>query len=360
MTSPQVSAIVLRALDAFFFRGSRITQSGLPHPQTVAGALRTALLAAYQVRWDRVRAAVRSGTPIREALIVEGVPAAVVQARWRGPIIVELDRSGRPLDAFVEAPRVLRRSKDGSIVRLEPATSSVAALVRNAVALPSERLRPLWYAGADDLDPETRFVRLDGLRAFLDGGTPDSRTFVEPGALFAFDERVGIGIDEERLTTAQGLLYVEPLLVPRPNVAFYVETDAPDDALEKIAGVPVRFGGQGRCALATRVDPLAGGVGAWSTRGDRELVMTLTPAAFRRGWLPDVLDGTHVTSAAVGRPRLHSGFDTLKGGPRPTRQLAPPGSVYLLDGTAPSTWSLCNDEEAEVRGEGAFVVGRWS
>ncbi|MGH7857891.1 MAG: type III-B CRISPR module-associated Cmr3 family protein, partial [Candidatus Binatia bacterium] len=79
--------LLLEPLDVLFFRSSRPEDpvSVLPHPQTLAGALRTALLAAHGItvearREDRHR-------PVRDVLAARGAPAAVLDARFAGPFL---------------------------------------------------------------------------------------------------------------------------------------------------------------------------------------------------------------------------------------------------------------------------------
>jgi CRISPR-associated protein Cmr3 len=71
-------------------------------------------------------------------------------------------------------------------------------------------------------------------------------------------------------------------------------------------------------------------------------VVLLTPAWFNQGWMPaylsQVKEGLHITlkAAAVGRAQVISGWDLAKntnngGQAKPTRRLAPAGSVYYLE-----------------------------
>lgn len=67
-------------------------------------------------------------------------------------------------------------------------------------------------------------------------------------------------------------------------------------------------------------------------------VVLLTPADFNTDgndapFLPEggYVDGAKVVAAAVGRPLTVSGWDMLAGAPKPSRRLAPAGSVYFVD-----------------------------
>ena len=72
--------------------------------------------------------------------------------------------------------------------------------------------------------------------------------------------------------------------------------------------------------------------------------MLVGPAAFDAGWRPAALepdggrfvgrfaglDDIVLHAACVGRPQHVSGWDVAGGSPKPTRRLAPAGSVYFI------------------------------
>lgn len=109
-------------------------------------------------------------------------------------------------------------------------------------------------------------------------------------------------------------------------------------------------------------------------------VVLLTPAMFSRGALPDWENrwplGGEVTvtveGACVGRPVIVSGWDMRygKGGEKPTRRLAPAGSVYFvrLSGSddavekwVRATWLQCVSDVPQdcLDGFGLAMVGVW-
>lgn len=120
-------------------------------------------------------------------------------------------------------------------------------------------------------------------------------------------------------------------------------------------------------------------------------IVLLTPALFKEGYRPPVqwkIDGLtlHVRAAAVPRAQIASGWDMAadngtdaegrsrpKGKPKPTRRLAPAGSVYFVqfdDNTSNSAihdwlqrqWLTCvSDVEQDRRdGFGLTVFGSWT
>jgi CRISPR-associated protein Cmr3 len=111
-------------------------------------------------------------------------------------------------------------------------------------------------------------------------------------------------------------------------------------------------------------------------------LILLTPAYFKHGYLPDVKLWEYagveprLQAALVQRPQVVSGWDMAKGKggePKPTRRLAPAGSVFFFKfpdtltaealGTwVEHTWMNCVSDEEQDRldGFGLAVLGTWS
>jgi CRISPR-associated protein Cmr3 len=105
-------------------------------------------------------------------------------------------------------------------------------------------------------------------------------------------------------------------------------------------------------------------------------VVLLTPAEFREGFRPGWLlaerDGLKpaLVAAAVRRPEVVSGWNMATGKPKPTRRLAPAGSVYFVslegDDAAVRAWlerlwwrAVSDDEQARLDGFGVVALGAW-
>lgn len=304
-----LQGLLLEPLDVLFFRSSRPEDpvSVLPHPQTLAGALRTALLAAHGIAVEARREA--RDKPIRDVLAARGVPAAVLDARFAGPFLVR--DGGAVHQALLPAPRTLFRS--GNVLhRAWPAIGSGRAdlFLREAVRS-GGGLAPLWLGGAVEADakPVADFVTLASMRRFLGGELLEVADLVPACDLFEHDRRVGVGIDPEALVAEKGILYTTSFLALAPGVSLYAEIDAPEEVARKLEGVPMRFGGEGRRVVVRRIDAIEGGVPAWSVAptGDRALVVSISPGSYD-GALPPVL-GDRVRAASVGRPWAHSGWE---------------------------------------------------
>lgn len=357
-----IAAFVLEALDTLFFRdgrafdaGARAT-SGLPAPQTLAGALRTWLLAAAGCDFDRLAEAVRAGRSPEAAAAeqgeaIGGVFALAVRGPW-------LARDGSPL---VPAPGVLQRP-DGSseLVRLVPLRKAPPGWEP-----PLPGMSPLWLTKPGKAEPVAGYVTLDGLAAFLRGGVPTPDQIVAAGDLYDHDYRTGITIDGDSLTTREGLIYGAGMLALRKGVSFYAEVGGWTAALDRLAPPQgdslIRWGGEGRHARVRRLPKPV----AWPrvepdpARAEKPLIMLTSPGLFDATWRPSWLDPL---AAAVPGAVAVSGWDLARGGPKPTRFAAAAGSTYYLSkpATTPAIpGSLCGAEDARA-GWGTYVEGAWT
>jgi CRISPR-associated protein Cmr3 len=199
--------------------------------------------------------------------------------------------------------------------------------------------------------------------------------------LFGFDDRVGIGVEPDRLTAEESILYGASFLALRPSysarepdrpkrdlpeVVLYAEVlpplegfDATREAFRHSPTLPL--GGEGRRA---RVEPVLRS--PWPeeptpSNPERPFLLLTTPGFFAAGWRPRDLDG-RLVSAAVGGSTAVSGWDLARSAPKPTRFAAAAGSVYFLDALpedlAPD--SLCDRPEDRLQGWGCYLKGVWT
>ncbi len=95
-------------------------------------------------------------------------------------------------------------------------------------------------------------------------------------------------------------------------------------------------------------------------------LVLLTPAYFENGFLPTTLNAK-VKAVAINRPQVISGWDFDKRSPKPTRRLAPAGTVYFLqlDGDVEQwindIWfkNIGDCEQAKRDGFGLAALGNW-
>jgi CRISPR-associated protein Cmr3 len=351
----------LRPLEVLFCRDGRPfdaasrVEGGMPGPQTLAGALRTALLARHGLDFADFarRRRQQPTTPVREVLAGMGAPGWVLAARIRGPFLA-LD--GDCPEPLLPAPATLATDKAGGFLLARPLPTGALP------GWPEGERRPLWFGGEPDRKAEGGFLSLAGVRDFLDGGLPDRATLRRPDELFGFDTRTGIEIDMHALTSSEGGIYGIRLLALKAHVCLYAEAildGEPADVREWFRGL-LPLGGEGRYVVVEPVEPVdwpaAGG-------GPKRLWLLATPAFVRHDGdlaLPDGLPPAQVRAAASGPPVAVSGWDVARNSPRPVRFAVPAGSVYFVDGEDEARpQPLCAGDAAD-EGWGFALPGRWN
>lgn len=348
--------LAIEPLDALFFRDGRPfdgqprAMSGLPLPQTLAGALRTWLLRERGCDLAALAKAVKEGASFADALAkLPGELGEIGRLSFRGPWLWR-DGATTPL---VPVPAILRRIKDGGeIVRLAPLKDHLPGWEP-----PEDRMQPLWCRRREPTERIEGLLTLDGLRKLLDGCVPINGDVVRADEFFGFDRRTGIVVGAATRTAAESEIYGVSLLVLADGVSFYAEIAGDDAALATIpaAGI-IPFGGEGRRVRVTRMNAPCDWPSAPDKNGRTMRVLT-APAPFG-GWQPP---GLQPIAAAVPGHVAVSGWDLARGGPKPNRFAVAAGSVYFFDqplDDRPVAGSLCDGEDGTV-GWGTFVEGGW-
>ena len=345
----------IEPLDVLFLRGNRLFgEAGSygeslvpPWPSVAAGALRARMLVDRHPGW----------APSRGAALPEDL---------------ELGSAAAPGTFTLTAFHLARRTAKGQVEPLLPPPADLVLADGGGRGPVARAMRPHRLDGRlassyDEVLPmhpvlaspaRTKpasgwWLTATGWRRYLAGETPAGpECFVHVRELWAYDERVGVGLDEKTRRASDGRLFtvqaVAPRLLPeaeRPHegaVGFLVGIDGaepPDEGL-------LRLGGDGRAALLRPVagspvpdppwDELAGS-------GRCRLVLT-TPGIFEDGWLPTGAtrgeDGIRfdlhgvrgrIVCAAVPRYQVVSGWDLANWKPKAAERAAAPGSVYWLE-----------------------------
>ncbi len=371
--------LLIQPLDPMLFRGGRAfgaaghAQSGLPLPQTVAGALRTWLM-------HRAGATFDSETQPPDAQLVRQ------KLQFRGPWLAKIGENGKPIP-YVPAPaNLLQNKKTKKILRLDPLEKTKLP----GWDPPEPGMLPLWPRGKLTFEKTERldnhYLAPEGLKTYLAGETPDPKQIAEARELFDFDRRVGIGIDPATQAAAAEQIYSLSLLALKEHVAFYEEIVGPAELLEKL--VPdkpgerfdVRLGGEGRRALVTRVAPFDWSACEPQSRPDHPLLLLITPGLFdknpanqgtneerRKAWRPTSLAANgDLAAAAVSGFVPFSGWDFTHNSPKPTRFAVKPGAVYFLrQPLSPMPEQLYSSPNGNVpkdvaEGWGIVLKGAWN
>jgi len=369
-------AMRLRPLDMLFFRDGRPfgaasqVESGQPQPQTVAGALRTALLQAYGADFVCLGKCIEKGVCFAEAVQEAGAASWIGTMQVAGPWFRKETDAGEKV--LFPTPAILHRDKD-QFFRLAPLPDGELPGWRP----PVKGLRPLWPMRKDVMDltirdneskkPAGGYLTREGMLEFLKGGLPKCEQWRGTDGLFALDRRTGIVIDGASNTAKEGMIYAAAFLALAKGVSLHVELKLPDedakraaeDVLRSIAPLPL--GGEGRrvavkLELLDSVLPLRVEVQGQG----RELLALGSPGVFRQGWLPSDIQDDLVAACIAGQGAV-SGWDYALGGPKKTRFTVAAGSVYFRKASQPFDKSALTDEpEDAALGFGHIFKGVWN
>ncbi len=367
--------------------GARAKSLPFPFPSTTAGTVRT--------RYGFTLGDFNDETQKRELI------RTVKQITVQGPLLVELNNEGEIKDWLLPAP------VDAVLFEAGAKQAHIKQLV--ALSLPKGMYTDL----PDDLCP-VGFASYDAISK--QKPLKDAPRFWKKGEFFDWlrnpRDRQSVELDQ--------LGHGGPVQESRVHVRIDPRTQAAEEGFlyqtsgfeftRRLNGKPLRLA----LAVRTSVDPPAGlaPLGGEQRLSDwressasfpacpsqvRERIKTdkacrvvlLTPAHFRAGFHPDwLLQARHGVkpgpiAAAVGRPRVVSGWDYERtkekpnGQPKPTRRLAPAGSVFFLkldgdeqkiDQWIDAVWMNCvsdddengNPDQTRLDGFGLAALGVWS
>jgi CRISPR-associated protein Cmr3 len=375
--------------------GTRATSLSFPFPSTIAGGIRTRAGLDEQGTFKYTKDDKTELDHLKQLCI-------------RGPLLIQLannDGDIAPGQWLLRAPRdalLLTSMEPGKqtarvqqLLPLQLPESAQTDLKRQELLLvgqpaSNEQSKPLqgipsyWYWKAFEawlLDPSTL--------------TKEEQTLSDLGLRgLEQEQRIHVSIEAGKEVAKDGMLFETSSLeftAPGPGsdkqrlrnakrLALAIATDDSDYAIR--AGL-TGFGGERRIVtwrkssaqLPIYPAPLAQII----TRDKRCRLILLTPAYFQKGYLPTWLHtqmaehGIKATiqAVAIDRPQIVSGWDLALKRPKPSRRLAPAGTVFFLalEGReeALSTWieqiwmqCISDDEQDRRDGFGLAVLGTWS
>lgn len=374
-----------------------------PLPSTVAGAARTRMASpdgTFSLAPDEARKLL--GLAVHGPVLAELEGEEIATFFAPAPLDAVLFESGEPSAASRKvacwrlAPAALPRGAEVGALG-ERGLQPVGFARRAIGAGPKEKTiaRPPafwdWPTFAEWLTDPADIHELDVTASTLEGLPRERRVHlaVEPG------ERVAV---EGALFETEGLRFLagpEARLAPR---RFGLALAAEQDAAGSLVGSPLELrrelaplGGERRLARWSESKagwpPLPAAVREAIASSRRARLVLLTPAFFASGALPAWNGGAlpqapgvtvRVKGACVARAVVVSGWDLAadngpgkqRGRPKPTRRLAPAGSVYFLelDGKADDLRAWCDtvwfqpvsDEAQACRdGFGLAALGAW-
>jgi len=354
--------------------GSRAKTMPFPYPSTLAGAVRTSC-----------------GKNPATGHFDDSRIDELLRINIKGPFLAKVDHEGEISDWMLPAPddAVLFSTEEdedyADLYALRPIEipagnlcdlkgDKLAHFSKIIKAKPHPKLPEYWYWSEFKqwlILPSDRRVRPDDMGI----------------AKLPLDTRIHVSIDPKTLSAAPGELFQttglefshrhekDGLLRLSSRYALAIDTDA--DLKEG----PGFLGGERRVVNWRRVDdalpecPLEVRKSLLETPHTCRLILT-TPAYFEDGYMPHWFTEffgfqVEVISAIVSRYQTISGWDYQARHPKPTRRLAPAGSVYYLklfpeeggdiDSFIDKTWlmPISDDIQSRLDGFGIAVLGTW-
>jgi CRISPR-associated protein Cmr3 len=352
------TTVFLEPLDVLYLRGNKLFGDPgsfgealmPPWPSVAAGALRSRILAD-------AKADLSSPENWPEAL---GTPEKPGSFTVKAFYLARRFADGR-VECLIAPPAdlvITGANETLSVRRLTP--TRVARDLSSSFDLP-------WLpvlAEAERAKPESGYwLTQAGWQAYLEGKTPEPHQLVWSASLWALDTRVGVGLEANTRSVAEGRLFTTQAVALTQRGRKIKDERTGDERLADYdvgfvasvvgAEVPttglVRLGGDGRGAALHPVRETLPEVDLQKILETRRCRMVLTsPGIFANGWLPKgarpeekredgavrfELGGVSgwIVCAAVPRSEVVSGWDLAKWQPKPALRAAPTGSVYWLE-----------------------------
>lgn len=386
-------AVFLEPVDVWSFRDGRPFEVGEafearsvfpPHPRTVLGCLRTALLRRWCPEPERYAGRIATGSCSAcgpgpcHALPHVGAPGGPPPFEVSPPLLAR--RAGRSVRVYYPAPRDLVYLETGGggypalLAPLSPPAGAVHCL---------RDLRPIGLATeARVKEFREGVLGTHALTAYLLGSAPEAEVLLEDRApAHVAEPRIGIGIEAETRAAREGRFYLREVVRLEEGAGLAVVTSR-DLGLD---GEVARLGGDGRMTRISAVE-----FGGWPPCPEVETrfkVYLAAPTRFAAangtgawhpGWLdPERLEGAppgcgarvRLVGAAVGALTPVGGWDLAAQEPREIQWLVPAGSVFFFEADdaaearaaagAIHGRALCDDVVMARAGFGLAFVGRW-
>ncbi len=349
--------------------GARAASLDFPFPSTTTGGVRTreGLDAAGRFRPEEIPRV--KGIAVRGPLLVELDPAGDAVARWLAPAPADalLLDPDPPVAGEVALRQLLPLESLPRTATNLPESLSLVGMCRPEPRKPYSKAPGYWFWPVLE-----QWLRSPGSRDALLSALGHHGPLLE--------ERMHVRIDSSTQTAADTALFQTrglefTLKGSRTRLALAVETDA-----GRLRPGTAPLGGERRLVhwrcLPGTLPACPPEIRAGIVRDGACRVLLLTPAHFTAGALPSWLVSPRhgvtpsLAALAIGKPRVVSGWNFEEHQPKPTRRLAPAGTVLFLNlrGTSAaivdwveSLWMHAVSDREEDRGDGfgLAVLGLW-
>jgi len=309
--------LLLNPNDVLLFRESKpfgidyhLARTTLPLPQTIAGALRSAIYLKDNSKADKI-----------------GLGEEEPKFEIVGTFFYK--RNGE-IELLAECPKDV--TSDFSLVKPHSL----------------EKLGVEIFQGSDvHFRPLDAFIRMSSIARYLNGEV-ERDDFVERSEVFVKERRVGISLEEGKVARERHF-YTAELLRIRDDCGLAVWVQ--DNLSELNSGEIIRLGGEGRFVRLDRISEpkfLSDLQSHWEeirkriNKAGRLKLYLATPAIFENGAYtskPDInglvekLGNVRIKNIywLTGKPLVFSGWDYATKKPKATRYAIPAGSVYFVE-----------------------------
>lgn len=333
----------ISAIDVLFSRGNRLFGEAGQHgeaqmppwPSVVAGAIRSRMLADAGVDF----VAFGREEPLPDADFRDALGTPAQPGNFRVAWFSIARRENGAVEPLFALPADLIADENGDglcYLKPQPLPDKLRASVATEYVAVLRQVKPakpeagLWLTGK-------------GLAAYLRGQRLSKQAHtVRSGELWKTDPRIGIALDPEKRSAADGRLYTTDGVAPTNNVGFLASVCGAD-GLVPTKGL-LRLSGDGRGARVDVCDSVLPGPDWDLIAAERKFRFVLAaPGLFEQGWRPSGIQNDHVTwkgpddvtarlvCAAVSRAQVVSGWDLAKRQPKAALRAAPAGSVYWFE-----------------------------
>jgi len=392
--------LFIKPNDVLFFRDGRPFDAGSdntarmvfpPSPTTFYGALRTAIMSQKNVDFAELKNSKNLDSTLSEIAI---------NANERTLSISDFGlvrKKGNNFERLFPVPFDIVKEKDKEkFFILSPMQNDKVKM-----NFPNNNLIPLGLKTQnDEIEPifescNDYFLTEPGLKTYLENEQLDIKHFVKRTDVFLIDHRVGIRRDNATFSSQEGFLYSLEFAclnkkyndIKNIESGFIVEVNSQllksDNNYLKL----LRLGGESRTAFYEVIENL-NEIPKPKDITNRFKLILITPAIFKRGWLPDgineevengkkilkgKLDGLEVklVSTSVDRYVGIGGWDILEGRSKPLKRAVPAGSVYFFERINGKNFnvnelinrifmkSIMKDENLRKEGLGLIIIGAW-
>jgi len=373
--------LFLRPVDVLYLRGNKLFGAPgddalaqmPPWPSLAAGAIRSRMLVDHQVNLhDFAKGNAVLSDSLAEALGTPKAPGSFRITHF-GLAKREYDHIAPLLPFPADVVAFKDREEHLDIIHMKP-----QPLPNGVIGAKHTPCLPVLKMDKQRKPESGYWLTNSGIAAYVRGETLQPSHLIHADELWKTDPRLGIALDGDQHTAAQGKIYTTDVIAMRTDVGFVV-TVAGASELVPTNGL-LRFGGDGRAASvqSCSYDPLQPDWNSISQQRRFKLVLR-SPGIFEHGWqLPGMQsDGrwhcgfsgsARLVAAAVSRNEVISGWNIARHQPKPAQRTVPTGSVYWLDDWQGDMTELkqvvlqglpCDDPSRRAEGFNHCMITNW-